>query len=169
MTNFKSKWQGNVNNSRFKMKIAKRIISKHYWTKHTLTNKTCDVDSKIWLCILWYSIKSCYMQKQLTRGVLSKRCSENMQQIDRRTPMLECDFKKVAKQAYWTTLCDECSPENLRHIFKTLFPKNTSGRLLLYMCVFILLHIHMLDYDCYSLHENLIRICDFHCLHDVYT
>ena len=40
------------------------------------------------------------MQKQLTRGVLSKRCSENMQQIDRRTPMLECDFKKVAKQAY---------------------------------------------------------------------
>ena len=81
----------------FKMKIAKRIISKHYWTKHTLTNKTCDVDSKIWLCILWYSIKSCYMQKQLTRGVLRKRCSKNMQQIDRRTPMPECGFKKSCK------------------------------------------------------------------------
>ena len=40
------------------------------------------------------------MQKQLTRGVLRKRCSENMQQIDRRTPMPECGFKKAAKQAY---------------------------------------------------------------------
>ena len=30
-------------------------------------------------------------------GVLKKRCSENMQQIYRRTPMLKCDFSKVAK------------------------------------------------------------------------
>ena len=37
-------------------------------------------------------------QKQLFRGVLKKRCSENMQQIYRRTPMLKCDFNKVAKQ-----------------------------------------------------------------------
>ena len=38
------------------------------------------------------------MQKQPSRGVLMKRCSEIMQQIYRRTPMSKCDFNKVAKQ-----------------------------------------------------------------------
>ena len=37
-------------------------------------------------------------QKQPPGGVLSKRCSENMQQIYRRTPMPKCGFNKVAKQ-----------------------------------------------------------------------
>ena len=37
-----------------------------------------------------------YIQKQPSRGVLRKRCSENMQQIYRRTPMPKCDFNKVA-------------------------------------------------------------------------
>ena len=36
-------------------------------------------------------------QKQPHRGVLKKRCSENMQQIYRRTPMPKCDFNEVAK------------------------------------------------------------------------
>ena len=40
-------------------------------------------------------------QKQPSRGVLTKRCSENMQQIYRRTPMSKCDFNKVSKQHYW--------------------------------------------------------------------
>ena len=39
-------------------------------------------------------------QKQPPRGVLRKRCSKNMQQIYRRTPMPKCDFSKVAKQLY---------------------------------------------------------------------
>ena len=39
-------------------------------------------------------------QKQPFRGALTKRCSENMQQIYRRTPMPKCDFNKVAKQLY---------------------------------------------------------------------
>ena len=34
------------------------------------------------------------------RGVLSKRCSENMPQIYRRKPMPECDFNKVALELY---------------------------------------------------------------------
>ena len=34
-------------------------------------------------------------QKQPFRGVLKKRCSENMQQIYRRTPMLKYDFNEV--------------------------------------------------------------------------
>ena len=33
-------------------------------------------------------------QKQPSRGVLRKRCSANMQQIYRRTPMPKCDFNK---------------------------------------------------------------------------
>ena len=38
------------------------------------------------------------IQKQPSRGVLRKKCSENMQQIYRRTPMAKCDFDKAA---YW--------------------------------------------------------------------
>ena len=34
-------------------------------------------------------------QKQPSRGVLRKRCSENMQQIYRRTPMSKCEFNKL--------------------------------------------------------------------------
>ena len=37
-------------------------------------------------------------QKQPSRGVLTKRCSGNMQQIYRGTPITKCDFNKVAKQ-----------------------------------------------------------------------
>ena len=40
------------------------------------------------------------LQKQPFRGVLVERCSENMQQIYRRTPMPKCDFNKTAKQLY---------------------------------------------------------------------
>ena len=43
-------------------------------------------------------------QKQPPRGVLSKRCSKNMQQIYRRTPMAKCDFNKVTKQLNKITL-----------------------------------------------------------------
>ena len=42
----------------------------------------------------------CVKQKQPSRGVPSKRCSENIRQICRRTPMLKCDFDKVAKQLF---------------------------------------------------------------------
>ena len=36
------------------------------------------------------------VQKQPSRGVFLKNCSENMKQIYRRTPMRKCDFNKVA-------------------------------------------------------------------------
>ena len=49
------------------------------------------------ICIIReWSSKSVF-QKQPSRGVLKKRCSENMQQIYIRTPMPNCDFNKVAK------------------------------------------------------------------------
>ena len=42
------------------------------------------------------------LQKQPLKGVPRKRCSGNMRQINRRTPMSKCDFNKVAnaKQLY---------------------------------------------------------------------
>ena len=77
--------------------------------------------------LLLSKFQKLYSQKQSPRGVPRKRCSENMQQIYRRTPMPKCDFNKVAKQ-----LRHGCSPLNLLHIFRTLFLKNTSDGLLLY-------------------------------------
>ena len=40
-------------------------------------------------------------KKQPARGVLKKRCPENMQQIYKKTPMPKRDFNKVALQLYW--------------------------------------------------------------------
>ena len=65
----------------------------------------CSVTLQVvgWLFTSDYTIiiVSCYeVQKQPPRGVPRKRCSENMQQIYRRTPMPKCDFNKVAKQLY---------------------------------------------------------------------
>ena len=35
------------------------------------------------------------VQMQPPRGVLRKRCSQNMHQIYKRTPMPKCDLKKI--------------------------------------------------------------------------
>ena len=40
------------------------------------------------------------LEKQPFRGVLRKRCSENIQQFYKRTPMPKCEFNKVATQLY---------------------------------------------------------------------
>ena len=50
--------------------------------------------------------------------------------------MPTCDFNKVGKQLYIEiTLRHVCSPVNLLHIFGTIFPKNTSGWLLLFVVI----------------------------------
>ena len=67
-------------------------------------------------------------QKQPPRGVPRKRCSENMQQIYRRTPMPKCDLQSNFIEI---ALRHGCSPVNLLHIFRSPFPENTSERLLL--------------------------------------
>ena len=47
-------------------------------------------------CLRWsINNTSWFWQKQASRGVLRKSCSENMQQIFRRTLMPKCDFNKV--------------------------------------------------------------------------
>ena len=51
-----------------------------------------------------------------------KRCSENMQQIYRRTPMAKCDFnKKLQNNLIEITLWHGCSPLNLLHISRKPF------------------------------------------------
>ena len=73
-------------------------------------------------------------KKQPYKGVLKKRCSKNVQQIYKTTPTPKGDFKKVAKQLYRNDTSTWMFSLNLLYIFRTLFSKNTSGRLLLYIC-----------------------------------
>ena len=58
-------------------------------------------------------------QKQPSKGVLMKGCSNNMQQIYRRTPMPKCDFNKVENNFIEIALGHGCSFVNLLHIFRT--------------------------------------------------
>ena len=69
---------------------------------HILTNVFYKFQFKysplIWMCCN----RSLNNQKQSPRGgVLRERCSENIQQIYRRTLMPKSDFNKDAKQLYW--------------------------------------------------------------------
>ena len=61
------------------------------------------------------------IQKQPPREVLKKKRSENMQQI----------YRRICSNFIEITLWHGCSPVSLLHIFRTLFPRNTSGWLLL--------------------------------------
>ena len=85
------------------------------------------------LCLLFILFRYWFYtwQEQPSKGALRKRCSENIQQIYRTTPMSKFDFDKVALQLYWNSLQNGCSPVNILHNFRTLLSKNTSGGLLL--------------------------------------
>ena len=83
--------------------------------------------------ILFYSCKSLH-QKQPSRGVHRKRCSRNMQQIYRRTPM-----PNHTQITPW----HECSPVNLLPFSGTSFPKKTSDGLLLLHQSFWIEHQHL--------------------------
>ena len=63
-------------------------------------------------------------QKQLSRCVLRKRCSENTQLIY--TPVPKCNFNiKVLWNFIEIALRHECSSVNLQRIFRTPFYQNT--------------------------------------------
>ena len=70
-------------------------------------------------------------QKQPSIRVFLKQCSENTQQIYRRTPIRKSDLTKLISNFIEITLWHGCSLVNLMHIFRTHFPKNTSGGVLL--------------------------------------
>ena len=53
-----------------------------------------------------------HLQRQPSWGVLLKSCSENMQQLYRRTSMRKCDFNKVAKAILLKS--HECPPVHLQ-------------------------------------------------------
>ena len=89
-------------------------------------------------------------QKQPSRGSLWKMCSENMQQMYRRTPTWKCDFNEVVLQHIYRkhpcgnvisikllcsvieiTLPHRCSPVNVSIFSEFPFPRKTSEGLLL--------------------------------------
>ena len=70
-----------------KTKYGKYISSKNqrFWIKFSFdSHKIKDLFGSVGI-----------QQKQSSRGVLRKRCSENMQQIYRRTPMSKYEFNKL--------------------------------------------------------------------------
>ena len=80
------------------------------------------------ICFLnWF-----HFEKQPSRDALSRRCSENMQQIYGRTPIPKSDSNKLLCNFIELTLWHGCSPVNLLYIFRTTFTKNTSEWLLLH-------------------------------------
>ena len=81
----------------------------------------------------WVIQKSiyCKKQKQPPWGVHRKRCSENIQQIYRRTPMPKCDFNKVVLQLYWNHTLAWLLSCKFAAYFQNNFLKNASVWLLL--------------------------------------
>ena len=82
-------------------------------------------------CWLWYFL-SLEKTAELKTEAATRRCSENMQQIYIIAPIPKCGFNKVALQ-----LRHGCSPVSLLHVFRTPFPRNTSGWLLLLKAKFV--------------------------------
>ena len=62
-----------------------------------------------------------FLHKQPSRGILRKRCSENMQQIYKRIPLPKCDFNKIAKQFYWNHISAWMSSCKLSAYFQNIF------------------------------------------------
>ena len=100
---------------------------------------TCDSTAYISFSILGIKFHVTFGEsylKQPSRGGLKKLCSENMQQIYRRTSMPECDFNKVASKLYqnhtsaWVFSCKFAT------FFRTTFYNNTSGGLLVNLVKF---------------------------------
>ena len=67
-------------------------------------------------------------QKKPPRGVTRKRCSENMQQSYKRTPMPKWDHNKVAKQLYWNHISTwVCLPVSLLQFSEHSFSRTPLG------------------------------------------
>ena len=96
------------------------------------------------------------LQKQPSRGVRKKRRSENVQQIYRRTHMPKCDFNELLCSFIEITLRHGSSPEDLLHIFRTSFSKNTSGWLLLNLLITLIL-IKLYNFQFYTRQEQLYQ------------
>ena len=89
----------------------------------------------------WFDYKSSlYLQKHSLRGVRRERCSENVQQIYGEHARRSAISVKLQSGFIEITLQHGCSPVNLLHIFRTIFPKNASGGLLLNILHLLCVH-----------------------------
>ena len=77
----------------FSVSLSKRVINKLLHTQVCIRRKNL-----VFALVLLIQL---FEQKQPSRVALRKRCSENMQQICRKTPILKCDFNKAALLLYW--------------------------------------------------------------------
>ena len=84
-----------------------------------------------------------HAQKQPSGGALRKRCSENMQQIYRKTPMPKCDFNKFAMQFYWNHTSAWVFSCKFAAYFQNSFSQNTTGGLLLHALFFRLVFLSL--------------------------
>ena len=98
-----------------------RLLSNLFWSNF------CQVLVNSYMYIYIYIKEHLSIKKSYFR-VLKKRCSENMQQIYRRTPLPKCDLNRVTLQLYWNRTWHGCSLVNLLHAPE----KNIYGGLLLY-------------------------------------
>ena len=101
-----------------------------------------------------------FYQRQPPKGVTKKRCSENIQQIYRRTPCRSAISVKLLCNFIEITLPHECSPVNLLHIFRTSFLKNTPGWLLLFFCKLSLIFPKMKFKLEYSFSQFIFRFLE---------
>ena len=115
--------------------------------------KVCNI------CCQLFRNKRCWIffKKQTPRGTIKKMCSKNMQKIYRRTPIAKYDFNKVVLQlcnfieiALWYG----CSPVNLLYIFRTPFPRKTSGWLILFIVCFAASFRNIKSTSSYSFFKN---------------
>ena len=82
-------------------------MMKLIWSKfhHSFRMAVCLVKFDNYM-IKWVQMTK--VQKQPSRGVFKKRCSEDMQHIYRRTPMPKSNFNKVAMQLFSRTPLKGC-------------------------------------------------------------
>ena len=90
----------------------------------TWSNNTQNFVKGYWFARNYWEAQWLGKVKAVAGGVLKKRCSGDMQQIYRKAPMPKCDLQSNFTEI---ALRHEFSPVNLLHIFRTPFPRNTSG------------------------------------------
>ena len=97
--------------------------------------------------------RSSHQEVFYEKGVL-KICSKFTGEQSRRSVIsikLLCNFMEI-------TLMHVCSPVNLLHIFKTPFPRNISGRMLLVVVtVEIMVPTFWIDFNFFYLKDKVVR------------
>ena len=83
-------WRQKGNNNGRKQKTENR--------KQICTVVSVNTNKKKTLVVL--ELQGCNVQMQPSRGVLKERCSENMQQIYRKTPMPKCDWNHTSAYVF---------------------------------------------------------------------